>query len=257
MSLRIRELSGTAELDGAYQLFDSIWRPEPGNQPVTADLLRAMSKAGTYIAGAFAGERLVGACVGFCGPPRDLVMHSHIAGVAPGSRGAGYALKQHQRTWALQRGVTAIVWTFDPHVARNAYFNLAKLGADPVEYLPNFYGSMNDAINGSDETDRLLVRWDLTAPHVGTGTPRLADAGGAVTGLGRSPDGLPLVQDCAGDAGLVAVPQDIETLRTTDPGAAKAWRLAVRDVLAPLMASGARVTGFDRSGWYVVRRSAS
>ncbi|MFD1501576.1 hypothetical protein ACFSIL_34680, partial [Streptosporangium lutulentum] len=40
----------------------------------------------------------------------------------------------------------------------------------------------------------------------------------------------------------------------TDPGAAKAWRHAVRDVLGGLMKDGARVTGFAREGGYVVER---
>ena len=39
-----------------------------------------------------------------------------------------------------------------------------------------------------------------------------------------------------------------------DPGAAKAWRHAVRDVLGGLMGEGARVTGFVREGGYVVER---
>ncbi len=50
---------------------------------------------------------------------------------------------------------------------------------------------------------------------------------------------------------LVAVPADIEGLRSTDPGVAKAWRTAVREVLGGLLAEGASVTGFDRAGWYV------
>jgi predicted GNAT superfamily acetyltransferase len=51
---------------------------------------------------------------------------------------------------------------------------------------------------------------------------------------------------------LVAVPPDIEAIRLSEPGRAAAWRAALRDVLSPLIAGGARVTGFDRSGWYVV-----
>jgi len=51
---------------------------------------------------------------------------------------------------------------------------------------------------------------------------------------------------------LVGVPADIERMRSSDPKRAAAWRGALRDVLAPLMAGGARVTGFDRDGWYVV-----
>ncbi|MEV6863695.1 GNAT family N-acetyltransferase, partial [Streptosporangium subroseum] len=51
-----------------------------------------------------------------------------------------------------------------------------------------------------------------------------------------------------------AVPEDIEALRRTDPGAATAWRHAVRDVLGGLMGEGARVTGFVREGGYIVER---
>ena len=76
-------------------------------------------------------------------------------------RSVGFALKVHQRAWCLRRGVRVIAWTYDPLIRRNAYFNLVKLGARPVEYLRNFYGAMDDAINGGTETDRLLVHWDL------------------------------------------------------------------------------------------------
>ena len=75
----------------------------------------------------------------------------------------GFALKLHQRAWALSRDVTTITWTFDPLVCRNAYFNVAKLAATPAEYLPDFYGEMDDVINGSDDSDRLLVHWPLAA----------------------------------------------------------------------------------------------
>jgi predicted GNAT superfamily acetyltransferase len=50
----------------------------------------------------------------------------------------------------------------------------------------------------------------------------------------------------------VAIPADVERLRAGDPGAAAAWRTAVRDTLGELMAAGGRVTGFDRAGWYVI-----
>jgi predicted GNAT superfamily acetyltransferase len=53
---------------------------------------------------------------------------------------------------------------------------------------------------------------------------------------------------------LVALPEDIETLRQQDPGLAKAWRHAVREVLGGMMAQGARVTGLA-DGCYVVERT--
>jgi predicted GNAT superfamily acetyltransferase len=53
---------------------------------------------------------------------------------------------------------------------------------------------------------------------------------------------------------LVGVPADIEGLREQDPALAGAWREALREVLGGLLAGGARVQGFDRTGWYVVER---
>ena len=52
-------------------------------------------------------------------------------------------------------------WTFDPLVARNAYFNLHKLGAVADRFERNFYGEMTDTLNRGERTDRVVVRWDL------------------------------------------------------------------------------------------------
>jgi predicted GNAT superfamily acetyltransferase len=259
----VREITQLAELTRIIELYDQIWRPTT-NPPISTELLRALSKAGNYVAGAFDGPALVGACVGFFGAPVDTALHSHIAGVSASAAGrhVGYALKLHQRAWALGHGAPRIDWTFDPLVARNAYFNIVKLGGLPAEYLPNFYGDMDDGINGDDDSDRLLLRWDLTAARVVdacAGRFRPADAealraGGAVLGLCRGELGGPVVGPTDRDTVLVAVPPDVEALRVEDPGQAKEWRIAVREVLGGLFAAGARVTGFDRGGWYVVQR---
>ncbi|ALG09228.1 GNAT family N-acetyltransferase [Kibdelosporangium phytohabitans] len=250
----VRELTDLADLDSVYHLFDEIWRPDPSNPPVTTELLRALTKAGNYVAGAFDGDKMVGACVGFLGMTGKVVLHSHVAGVsgAVTRRGVGFALKLHQRSWALRRGLTEIHWTFDPLVSRNAYFNIAKLGAAPAQYLPNFYGGMRDGINGDDESDRLLACWDLDSPITAAGDPPAA-----VIALDRSGDESPVIGTMAGTELLVAIPRDIESLRVSDPATASRWRLAVRDVLGTLLAEGARVTGFDRSGRYRVTRKDS
>src|SRR3712207_7442617 len=73
--------------------------------------------------------------------------------------------KLHQRAWAIARGVHEVAWTFDPLVARNAWFNLTKLGARATEYLPNFYGPMDDGINGADESDRDRKSTRLNSSH--------------------------------------------------------------------------------------------
>lgn len=262
--VQVREIAELDDLEAVYRLFDGIWRPDPQNPPVTTELLRALTKAGNYVSGAFDGAGLVGACVGFFSAPAGTAMHSHVAGVSPLAlgRSVGFALKLHQRAWAMQRSVGQIAWTFDPLVSRNAYFNLVKLGAVAIEYLPNFYGGMNDSINGSDDSDRLLVRWDLTAAgvvaasvgNIGPANAETERRRGAVIALARSDQGGPTAGTLAGQTVLVAVPLDIERLRHTDPRSARQWRVAVRDVLATAMASGGHVVGFDKSGWYVVRR---
>jgi predicted GNAT superfamily acetyltransferase len=259
----VRELTDLAELNGVVDLFATIWG-RSGNPPVTIELLRAFTKAGNYVAGAFEDDRLIGACVGFFHEPAGDALHSHIAGVAPHATGrrVGFALKLHQRAWALTRGVSEIAWTFDPLVARNAYFNLVKLAARPAEYLTNFYGPMLDALNGDQDSDRLLVRWQLRDRAVA-----LASTGGAagavaeeelavaaVLALSVAQDGGPVPGRLDGATSLVAVPRDIQGLRAADPGMAQRWRVAVRDTLTGLIGGGGRIDGFDRAGWYVVRR---
>ena len=235
----VRELAGIDEQAAMLRLLSEIWGRSPENPPVPPELLRAFTKAGNYIAGAFAGDTMVGAAIAFHSTPERHALHSHIAGVAPGlaGRSIGYAMKQHQRGWALARGIDVIEWTFDPLVARNAYFNCTKLRALPVEYLTNFYGVMPDVINGDDETDRLLVRWQLRDEDVA------AAASGAPT----------VVDPAAPGHVCVPVPADVERLRTTDAGEARAWRLGVRARLTALLGDGGRIVGFDRTAGYIVR----
>ncbi|MGW5260786.1 GNAT family N-acetyltransferase [Microbispora sp. NPDC004025] len=250
--LRIAELRTIAEFARVVRLFDGIWHPEPWNPPATAELMRALTHAGGYVAGAFDGAELVGAGVAFLAAPAGRALHSHMTGaVRPG---AGFALKLHQRAWALERGLSRITWTFDPLVRRNAHFNLAKLAALPEEYLPDFYGPMGDAVNAGDESDRVLAVWRLDDPRVARacdGLPyRPAGADGAVAALAER-DGRPVALDTGAPVVLVSVPADVESLRRTAPETAKAWRHAVRDVLGGLMAEGRPVTGFA-GGRYVV-----
>jgi predicted GNAT superfamily acetyltransferase len=270
----VRPLASLTELSAVGSLFDEIWEPDSGNSSIRLDLLRAMAKAGNYVSGAYdlASGELLGGCVGFFGPPSQAELHSHIAGVVPAGlgRSVGFALKVHQRAWCLRHGVRVIAWTYDPLIRRNAYFNLVKLGARPVEYLRNFYGAMDDAINSGTETDRMLVHWDLRCPvavAASAGRPQPASFAverslGAVVALSADSSDRPVPgppdddQAVAGGSGplrfLVGVPADIEALRLADPGLAATWRTALRDALAPLLADGGHVMGFDRNGWYVV-----
>ncbi|MBM6404543.1 GNAT family N-acetyltransferase [Phycicoccus sp. CSK15P-2] len=256
----VRDLADIGDLQQAVVLLSRIWGRQ-ANPPVTLELLRAFAKAGNHVAGAFDGDRLLGACVGFFHAPLEDALHSHIAGVAPEAlgRSVGFALKVHQREWTLARGVTEIAWTFDPLVGRNAWFNISKLAATPAEYLPNFYGAMLDDINGDGDSDRLLVRWSLRAPSVEqacAGSPRVPVVPpDATVALAADAAGAPVPGPADAEVCLVAVPRDVTRLRTGDPGLAADWRTAVRATLTGLFADGARVVGFTRSGSYVLRRT--
>lgn len=257
--LVVQELHDLRELKGANALFEEIWGSSPGASPMGVEQMRALSHAGNYVAGAFDDGRLVGASVAFFAAPAGEALHSHVTGALPGRR-AGLALKLHQRQWALARGLRRITWTYDPLVRRNAHFNLAKLGGRPVEYLASFYGAIDDVINGGDDTDRALIAWELNdaaavAAAASRPVPVTVPDDAAIALSVR--DGLPVIG--RGDAAtlLVEVPPDIEALRRTDPGAAKAWRLAMREVLSGLLADGARVIGFHDRSSYVITRATT
>ncbi|WMX48285.1 GNAT family N-acetyltransferase [Streptomyces roseicoloratus] len=249
-ALDLRELHTMEDLGTVSRLYADIWGTDADSPPVSAEVMRALSHAGNYVAGAYENGRLVGASVAFYGEPIGTTLHSHITGTAVG-RGIGLALKLHQRQWALARGIKRITWTYDPLIRRNAYFNLVKLGARPEEYLQSFYGAMDDAINGGDESDRVLTAWDLTAP---TG-PYTFDLPTDVTRGVRNDDGRPVIGPTDAATILIDLPDDIEALRRTDPGAARDWRLAIRHTLGGLLADGARVAGFHDRRSYVVHRT--
>ena len=84
--------------------------------------------------------------------------------MAPSHQGTavGFVLKQHQRSWALERDIDTIEWTFDPLVRRNAYFNLTKLGARLVGYVDNFYGKLHDGVR-MKSPGRMTARSPSTA----------------------------------------------------------------------------------------------
>jgi predicted GNAT superfamily acetyltransferase len=259
--VHIRELTDLPDIQGASQLFDAVWT-DPTQTIMPVNLVRALSSAGAYVAGAFLDRRMVGAIIGFVGLHHDaVVVHSHILGVLPETRGrsVGFALKQHQRAWCLQRGIDTIGWTFDPLVRRNAYFNLCKLGAVGSRYETNFYGPMDDGINAGDETDRLVVTWRLTDDRV------LAAAEGRTDVVIPQPATVLLDADAAGRPRLVAgegpvlrcgIPDDILAIRERDPALALQWRHALRDTLGAAVQDGYTATGMDRAGWYTLTRSS-
>jgi len=197
--------------------------------------------SGGYVAGAFTDSgvgdvpagSMVGASIGLLAVhDGQSALHSHVTGLLPAARaaGVGRAMKLHQRQWSQSRGITAITWTFDPLVRRNAWFNIAVLGTEVHSYLPDFYGTMDDAINSGDESDRLYVVWDVTTP-----VPAQPREGAGLDGISTVP-----------------TPEDVVELRRRDPAAVAHWRARTRHDLVEALDDGRRVVGFTRDGNYVI-----
>jgi predicted GNAT superfamily acetyltransferase len=244
------------QLRAVEALLVTVWSTSPHAPPLPTDLLRSISHAGCNVTAAYTHDGvLCGAAVAIVSPGKPS-MYSLIAGVLPGlaDAGVGFALKQHQRAWALARGIETMIWTFDPLVSRNARFNLTKLGAHAHEYLENFYGPMDDGINANDVSDRLVAVWPLTSEEstaCSEGFPVVTDlplhSPADVRGTG--PDGQPNLIDAEGSMWL-RVPTDIVGLRGRDPALAATWRAIVRETFITAFARGRTARGVTRSGWY-------
>lgn len=256
-------IGSAADSHAAATLLSEVWGADPDQPIVPAELIRSLAHVDSYGALALAGGAPVGAALEFFGRAAlGLFLHSYIAGVKAGQRGSsvGFALKQHQRGWALARGLSRVASTFDPLVSRNAFFNLAKLGATAVAYHADFYGSMRDGLNAGDLSDRIVIDWVLDSdraiaaselqPHLVD--PRVLDSAAAVR-LRVGPNGEPEAGPGRGDVALVQIPEDIVALRRADIGLARRWRMAMRETLGGALAAGASIEGVTRDGWYVLR----
>ena len=262
----VRALLTIEELTEARGVWDAVWPTYPGATEITGNLLRAVEHSGGYVGGAYAGDRMIGSCLAFVGRTRGehgwhTHLHSHVAAALPGfaDRGVGTALKLHQRAWALRHGIDRVVWTFDPLVRRNARLNLVKLGGVGVEYLVDFYGEMDDALNSGDESDRILLQWDLGDARVidalSTGAQTMSRAEwlavGATDTLVDTDEG-PRFLGVNSPVVLVALPGDIVDIRRVDLALAKVWRRQLRASLEPIVSAGGRVISLTSDGHYVV-----
>jgi len=82
--------------------------------------------------------------------------------------GLGRRIKMFQREEGLARGFELIEWTFDPLEIKNAWLNIAKLGAIARRYTINQYGITSSPLQGGLPTDRLIAEWWLKSRRVET-----------------------------------------------------------------------------------------
>jgi predicted GNAT superfamily acetyltransferase len=251
--ITLRDLASLQDYADCVALQDETWGAGFSERVPTA-ILRVSQMIGGVAAGAFdAGGRMAGFVFGLTGVrDGELVHWSDMLAVRQELRGRGIGeqLKQYQRDKVAASGVRSMLWTFDPLQAGNAHFNINLLGALPVEYVPDMYGSnTGSSLHGSLPTDRFIVRWYLTdkaprerLPIVGESTPcaNPLDENGL-----PSPGLLPSTSPHAGPVD-VQIPADFSTAGLGE-APAKRWRMNVREVMTAWMAAGYHVTAFRRA----------
>jgi predicted GNAT superfamily acetyltransferase len=237
-----------------------------------ARMMNALRHNGAALLGAFDGDRVVGFVFGVLGTVEGLdhrvdqvaaarlQMYSVIMGVLPEyqEQGVGYQLKMAQREFALRIGVRLLTWTYDPLESRNAWLNIAKLGAVCQRYVRNFHGDMG-GINAGLPTDRFHLDWWITSNRVISRTGAYARGsldlsafvgGGAVVAnpVTDYDDGLPVpaasLVESKANVLLVEIPPDFQAVKRREFELAKAWRWHGRQVFERLFGAGYMVTDF-------------
>jgi predicted GNAT superfamily acetyltransferase len=169
----IRECEGVEELDACVKLQREVFNL-PDLEISPRRHLIVTKHAGGFTLGAYAENELVGFVLsvpGFRGAER--FFYSHMTAVSQNYQNLriGARLKWAQRERALREGAGYIKWTFQPLQARNAFFNLERLGAIIKTYMPNYYGtdystSHEQAGQLGLDSDRLFAEWDLQSEKV-------------------------------------------------------------------------------------------
>jgi predicted GNAT superfamily acetyltransferase len=235
-ALEIREVTSIGEYDSCVRLQREVFGlPDLEISPRRHLIVSRM--AGGWTLGAFAGETLVGFVHHLAAVSGDEIFgYSHMMAVAQEyqNRGVGAQLKWAQRKRALSEGRDFIKWTFEPMRARNAHFNLNRLGVTVREYAVNFYGTdyvtnpveKAAGISGMD-SDRLFASWDLRSPRVE------ALAAGREFPLGAADQ-------------VIEIPADFSELLKSDRALGKAELRRVREEFSKALGTGLICRGFER-----------
>jgi len=222
----IRSCQSHADLQLCVDLQRRIWKFDH-QDVVPASIFVVAQHTGWHAYCAFHGDEAVGFALAFSAEHHDgrRFWHSHMVGVLPEyqNRGVGRALKLHQRDEALRAGIPVIEWTFDPLEARNAHFNIVRLGAIMRRYIPDCYGGSSSPLHGSLPTDRLVAEWHLRSHRV---EAALAD--------------LPVPR-----AGAVSIPMPAR-IREVENSDRREIQAELRRQFTDLFSRGYAVTGFRR-----------
>lgn len=166
--IRIEPLTRLKDFERCVVLQLEIWGYGDGDV-VPRRVFMVTQHIGGQVIGAFDGDTIIGFAMSLPGY-RDghAYLHSHMLAVLPDYRnvGLGRRLKLAQRDDAIARGIDLMEWTFDPLEIKNAYLNIARLGAIVRRYQPDFYGPSSSPLQGGLPTDRLYAEWWLRSPRV-------------------------------------------------------------------------------------------
>jgi len=225
----IRHCHGIPEFEACVRVEREVWKSSDIDV-VPIPLFVVASETGGQVLGAYHGADLVGFTLAITGwRARKPFLHSHMTAVldAYRDRGVGRRLKLYQREDAIARGIALVVWTFDPLVPRNAYFNFMRLGAIARRYLPNAYGITTSPLHGSLPTDRLVAEWHLKSHRVL-----------------RILEGKQTKAPVSGKALRITVPANFEELRSSDPIGAREIQSEVRAKFLKWLGKGYTATAF-------------
>ena len=276
----IKLLETPEEMSAVEALQRLVW---PGSETdiVPSHLLITAVHNGGLVIGALEEGELIGFVFGFPGiestPDGPRPKHcSHMAGVLPShrDRGLGFALKRAQWQMVRHQGLDHITWTYDLLLSRNAYLNVARLGAVCSTYRRSEYGEMRDGLNAGLPSDRFQVDWWLNTHRVErrlSKRPRPTLTPGALTRLGVHPlyslqyakGGLPKppehVPPLHGQLLAAEIPADFQALKQADFALARDWRFFAREFFEIAFAQGYMVTDFafepggeDSRGLYIL-----
>ena len=169
VAIEIRACADVGSWQRCVDLQREVWHFDPA-ELVPVHVLAVAAKTGGQVLGAFDSDgSQIGFALAFPAFRDDRRhLHSHMVAVLPDwqNRGVGRELKLAQRDDALRRDIDLIEWTFDPLEVRNAYFNIARLGAIVRRYVPDLYGPSSSPLHRGLPTDRLLAEWWLKTPRV-------------------------------------------------------------------------------------------
>lgn len=256
--ISLRRITTAEDYDACVRMQHEIWGGT-FTEVVPTTILRVAQRIGGVTAGAFdAAGRLIGFVFGMTGTQEGSLVHwSDLLAVHPDARdkGIGRKLKLYQRELLMPLGIRTMFWTYDPLVAKNAYLNIVKLGARPVEYVVDMYGANTQSVlHGSLGTDRFVVAWDLASAD-GAGRGRGMPAANASDNGGPPPIVNPVAASAerraAPAAGLpdvavvrVEIPADVQQVVGDDFETAMEWRAATRRAFTHYFGRGYRVTEF-------------